>query len=99
MPPVRRQRAGATNTRSGGQARLVRRVIPVHTPAPVPVVVEAVDVAKVVPMEEEANQNVGALQALRLQNRLDEVPASLFLVKSNRLKLKKCIHLRLRVKK
>ena len=75
MPLVSRQRAGATNTRSGGQVRPVQRVILMRAPTPVPMA----NVAKIVPMEEEADKNTRALQALRLQDGLNQVPINLFL--------------------
>ena len=74
MFPVRNRRTGATNTRSGGQVRPVRRAVPARTPAPTRVV----EAATIAPMEEEDISNAGALQALKPEDDLNQVPALFF---------------------
>ena len=62
--------------RSGGPVRPTRRTVPARTRAPVPIV-EAVTIT---PMEEEDIPNEGALQALKPEDNLDQVPTILFLL-------------------
>ena len=78
MPPRRGARTGATNTRANsGQANRARSVIPARILALAPVV----EVAEIAPIQ-EADQNAGALQALRPEEGLDQVPA-IYLSKFN----------------
>ena len=75
MPPIRNnRRAGATNTRSSGLERPTRRTVLARAPAPTPIV----ETATTTPMEEVDMQNEGALQALKPEKNLDQVPANSF---------------------
>ena len=75
MPPIRNnRREGATNTRASGLERPTRRTVPARAPAPTPIV----ETATRTPMEEVDMQNEGALQALKPEDNLDQVPASSF---------------------
>ena len=80
MPLIRnKRRAGATNTRSGGPVRPARKPVPARIPAPTPIVEATTRVIE----EEEEMLNEGALQALKPEDDLDQVPASYFLLKSS----------------
>lgn len=68
MPPRRGQRAGATNTRSGGQVNQARPVVPARAPTPVP----AADVVVAAPVE-GVNPNARALQASTSQDGINQV--------------------------
>ena len=75
MPPIRNnRRAGATNTRASGLERPTRRTVPARAPTPTPIV----EMATRTPMEEVDMQNEGALQALKPEDNLDQVPANSF---------------------
>ena len=75
MPPIRNnRRAGATNTRSSGLERPTRRTVPARVPTPTPIV----ETAMRTPMEEVDIPNEGALQALKPEDNLDQVPANSF---------------------
>ena len=69
MAPKRAPRARASDTRSGGNTSQVRPLIEACALAPLPVakVVEAATM-------EGTNHNAGALQALKPQNGIDQVP-------------------------
>ena len=73
MPPIRNnRRAGATNTRASGLERPTRRTVPARAPTPI------IETATRTPMEEVDMQNEGALQALKPEENLDQVPANSF---------------------
>ena len=84
MPPIRNnRRAGATNTRASGPVGPARRTVPTRAPAPTPIV----EATTRTPVEEVDMLNEGALQALKPEDDLDQVPASFFCVKFKLLKL------------
>ena len=70
MPPIRNRRTGMTNTRSGGPVRPTWQTVPARSPTPVPIV----ETITRTPMEEEDIPNEGALQALKPEDNLDQVP-------------------------
>ena len=76
MPPIRNNQraAGATNTRSSGLERPTRRTVPARAATPTPIV----EMAMRTPMEEVDMQNEGALQSLKPEENLDQVPANSF---------------------
>ena len=75
MPPIRNnRRAGATNTRSSGLERPTQRTVQARAPARTPIV----ETATRTPMEEVDMQNERALQALKPEDNLDQVPANSF---------------------
>ena len=75
MPPIRNRRTSATNTRSGGPVRPTRQTVPARVvPTPIPIV----ETVTRTPMEEVDIPNEGALQALKPEDNLDQVPANSF---------------------